>query len=397
MRQGARSLAVWTGREAPSKPCGEPLSRPRLVHLPRSKQAADACRYARQWRSPAPSSSPSSESRFSERRSSRSHNARNSGGDKPASVAEQPAEQARARLPRRPPAAGPDAGAPSAAFTPDGARERELQRAGSPSRRAARRTRCRLPARSSRQGRKEMPKADVQVSVERARGFDGTRRLRHDRRPRLVHPRQRPATRSRRPRGRKIVKARANGTPPTSKARRARRRPGAWLQNVKSEGNEQMDGVQVTHVSADVELRHAPIADVVKAMDGTGRIPAERRGSASPGRSTNGQLDAWVGDDKILRRVIPRAVRQGQRRPARGHEPRLPALAREQAAGRSQRPAKVKKATARTAVYGQLANGSRRRPRQHGRRHARRPPPRRARHELAQEGRARSRRTTRRS
>ena len=50
-----------------------PSRRPvrRLVHTPRSKQEADACRYARQWRSPAPSSSPSSGSRSSERRSSR--------------------------------------------------------------------------------------------------------------------------------------------------------------------------------------------------------------------------------------------------------------------------------------------------------------------------------------
>src|SRR3954449_10184090 len=76
----------------------------------------------------------------------------------------------------------------------------------------------------------------------------------------------------------KIVKARAKGTPPTAKAPKLDVNPSRWLQNVKSEGNERMDGVQVTHVSADVNSA-AAIADVVKSVDTTGRLPrdAEQR------------------------------------------------------------------------------------------------------------------------
>src|SRR3954470_7130250 len=99
----------------------------------------------------------------------------------------------------------------------------------------------------------------------------------------------------------KIVKARANGTPPTSKAPKLNVNPSSWLQNVKSEGTEQMDGVQVTHVSADVNSA-AAIADVFKSLDATGRIPAgaEKRVAQVV---DNGHIEAWVGDDKILRRV----------------------------------------------------------------------------------------------
>ena len=99
----------------------------------------------------------------------------------------------------------------------------------------------------------------------------------------------------------KIVKARAKGTPPTSKAPKLDVNPSSWLQNVKSEGNERMDGVQVTHVSADVNSA-AAIADVVKTLDTTGRLPgnAEQRLAKVV---DNGHINAWVGDDKILRRV----------------------------------------------------------------------------------------------
>jgi hypothetical protein len=62
-----------------------------------------------------------------------------------------------------------------------------------------------------------------------------------------------------------------------------------------------MDGVQVTHVSADVNSARA-IADVFKSLDTTGRIPggAEKRVAQVV---DNGHLEAWVGDDKIVRRA----------------------------------------------------------------------------------------------
>jgi hypothetical protein len=99
----------------------------------------------------------------------------------------------------------------------------------------------------------------------------------------------------------KVVKARAEGTPPTKKAPKLDVNPSSWLKNVKSEGTERMDGVQVTHVSADVDSA-AAIADVLKSLDTTGRIPAgaEKRLAKVV---DNGHVEAWVGDDKILRRV----------------------------------------------------------------------------------------------
>jgi hypothetical protein len=99
----------------------------------------------------------------------------------------------------------------------------------------------------------------------------------------------------------KVVKARAEGTPPTKKAPKLDVNPSSWLKNVKSEGTERMDGVQVTHVSADVDSA-AAIADVLKSLDTTGRIPAgaEKRVAKVV---DNGHVEAWVGDDKILRRV----------------------------------------------------------------------------------------------
>ena len=71
---------LWTGEEAPVEVMRRAvLQSPGPVHTPRSKPDADACRYARQWRFPAPSSSPSSESRSLERRSSRFKTLRDKG------------------------------------------------------------------------------------------------------------------------------------------------------------------------------------------------------------------------------------------------------------------------------------------------------------------------------
>jgi hypothetical protein len=148
-------------------------------------------------------------------------------------------------------------------------------------------------------GPKEMPKADVQVSAD-VPGFDG--------RAGFVTT----GDRAWLTRGNvgyaipqsawsQIVKARAKGTPPTDKAPKLDVNPASWLQNVKSEGNERMDGVQVTHVSADVNSARA-IVDVVKAMGSSTRIPAGAEQRLSKGLS-NGHLEAWVGDDKILRRA----------------------------------------------------------------------------------------------
>ena len=99
----------------------------------------------------------------------------------------------------------------------------------------------------------------------------------------------------------KIVEAREKGAAPAAKAPQLNVDPSGWLTNVKSEGTEQMDGVQVTHVSGDVNSAKA-ISDLAKAMDSTGQVPANAEARLAKGIK-NGQLDAWVGDDKIVRRV----------------------------------------------------------------------------------------------
>lgn len=151
----------------------------------------------------------------------------------------------------------------------------------------------------------------------------------------------------------KIVKARAEGTPPTEKAPKLAVNPSGWLQNVKSEGNEQMDGVQVTHVSADVNSA-AAISEVFKSLDTAGRIPAgaEKRIAKVV---DNGHIEAWVGDDKILRRVSfeMSGKGNGNRRVDVNLDLRLSQVNKPQDIAA---PAKVKKGLP-SGVFGQVANG----------------------------------------
>jgi hypothetical protein len=148
-------------------------------------------------------------------------------------------------------------------------------------------------------GPKEMPKADLQVSAT-VPGFNG--------RAGFVTT----GDRAWLTRGNvgyaipqeawsQIVKGRAKGAAPTKSAPKLDVTPSSWLENVKSEGNERMDGVQVTHVSADVNSA-AAIADVFKSLGPTGRLSggAEKRLAKVV---DNGHIEAWVGDDKILRRA----------------------------------------------------------------------------------------------
>jgi hypothetical protein len=122
---------------------------------------------------------------------------------------------------------------------------------------------------------------------------------------------------------------------------------------VKSEGTEQMDGVQVTHVSADVNSARA-IADVVKAMDGTGRIPANAEARLAK-EIDNGHLDAWVGEDNILRRASLELSGKGNggRRVDMNLDFQLSRVNKPQAI---ERPTKVKNALP-DGTFGQLATG----------------------------------------
>lgn len=148
-------------------------------------------------------------------------------------------------------------------------------------------------------GPKEMPKVDVQVSVD-VPGFDGSGGFvttgshawftRGD--TGYAVP-QKAWTR--------IVAGRKSGATPVKDTPKVDVNPSNWLRNVKSEGTEKMDGVDVTHVSADVNSAKA-ITEVVTAMDRTGQVPAGAEARIA-GVVKSGHLDAWVGDDKIMRRV----------------------------------------------------------------------------------------------
>jgi hypothetical protein len=148
-------------------------------------------------------------------------------------------------------------------------------------------------------GPREMPKADVQVSVD-VPGFDGrggfvtTGERAWITRGNVGYALPQEAWS-------KIVAAREKGAAPTADAPKLDVDPSSWLRNVKSEGTEQIDGVQVTHVSADVNSARA-IADVVKAMDGTGQLPKNAESMLAK-QIDDGHIDAWVGSDRILRRA----------------------------------------------------------------------------------------------
>jgi hypothetical protein len=223
-------------------------------------------------------------------------NARNKGADEAAAPAAKPATQS--ATPAQPAAAAGPTQVLSAAFTPNALNSASFDAKVSFSM-GGKTNGIRANGAFESTGPKAMPKANVQVSLD-VPGFDG--------RGGFVTTGDRAwVTKGKvgyaipQAAWSKVVKAREKGTAPTAKAPKLDVNPSAWLQNVKSEGTEQMDGVQVTHVSATVNSA-AAIADVFKAVDQTGRIPAgaEKRVAQVV---DNGHIDAWVGDDKILRRV----------------------------------------------------------------------------------------------
>ncbi|HEX2481798.1 MAG TPA: hypothetical protein VHQ69_07965, partial [Methylomirabilota bacterium] len=151
----------------------------------------------------------------------------------------------------------------------------------------------------------------------------------------------------------KIVKARESGAAPAADAPKVNVDPTGWLRNVKSEGTEQMDGVQVTHVSGDVNSAKA-ITDLAKAMSETSPLPnAERR--LRQGGLTDGHLDAWVGDDKIVRRVSLEMSGKGDggRRVNAAFDLTLSGVNKPQSITR---PSKVKN-TLPSGAFGQFATG----------------------------------------
>ncbi len=148
-------------------------------------------------------------------------------------------------------------------------------------------------------GPKEMPKVDVQVSVD-VPGFDGRAGF-VTTGPRAWFTRGDTGYAVPQKAWTRIVAGRKSGATPIKDTPKVDVNPSNWLRNVKSEGTEKMDGVDVTHVSAEVNSAKA-ITEVVTAMDRTGQVPAGAEAQLA-GVVKSGHLDAWVGDDKIMRRV----------------------------------------------------------------------------------------------
>lgn len=106
----------------------------------------------------------------------------------------------------------------------------------------------------------------------------------------------------------KIVEARESGQSAQSAAQATPQlnlEPGDWLRKVSAEEGGQVDGVQTTHISADVDAA-AAATDLVKEMEGAGQLPfkvpagLEERAAKTLG---DAQLDVWVGKDEIVRRL----------------------------------------------------------------------------------------------
>lgn len=204
-------------------------------------------------------------------------------------------------------------------------------------------------------GAKEMPRVDVQLSVRvpgmkinQAGGFVTTG-------DRAWFTRGNTGYAIGKDSWMKIVDAREAGGKPAADAAGPKLDldPSAWLRNVKSEGTEKMDGVEVTHISAEVDSAKA-ITDLAKTMSQSTPLPnAERR--LRQGGLTAGDLDVWVGDDKIMRRATLEMSGKGT-----GGRRVNAALALELSGVNKpqniSRPAKVKNGLP-GGVFGQVANG----------------------------------------
>jgi hypothetical protein len=226
------------------------------------------------------------------------NNARNKAADDPAPVAEKAADPA--STPASPTAEQSSSTNPQellrAGLTPDALESAAFEGSVSFSSRGDRNV-IRTSGAFELGGAKEMPKIDVQLSARGSTvkleesGFVTTGDRAWFTRGRTGYAVPQEAWT-------KIVKGRESG--PTGEAPSVDVDPSTWLRNVKSEGTERMDGVQVTHVSGDVNSAKA-VTDLVEAMGSASPLPsAEQR--LRQGLS-DGHLDAWVGDDKIVRRV----------------------------------------------------------------------------------------------
>jgi hypothetical protein len=279
-------------------------------------------------------------------------NARNGGADDAAPVAQKAADSGSAPAPSTPEQSSPTGPQEllRAGLTPDALESASFDGSLSFSSRGERNV-IRTSGAFELGGAKEMPKVDVQVSLDVA-GFDGRggfvttgdRAWLTQGGTGYAVPQEAWS---------QIVKARERGAAPAAEASNLDLDPSSWLRNVKSEGTEQMDGVQVTHVSGDVNSVKA-ITDVFKATGRIGQVPANADERLAKVVS-DGHLDAWVGDDKIVRRVSLEFSGKGNggRRVDAAFDLQLSGVNKPQSITR---PAKVKNGLP-SGQFGQLATG----------------------------------------
>ena len=281
-------------------------------------------------------------------------NARNKGADDPAPVGQKAADPGSAPAPSTPEGSAP--AAPQellrAGLTPD-ALESAAFEGALVFRSRGERNVIRTSGAFELGGPKEMPEVDVQVSLRvksmklnSSGGFvtTGDRAWFTSGDTGYAVPQEAWS---------KIVAGRKSGEAPASDVSKVDVDPSAWLRNVKSEGTEQMDGLQVTHVSGEVTSAKA-ITDLAKAMSEATPLPnAEQR--LRRGGLTDGHLEAWVGDDKIVRRVSLDMSGKGDggRRVTASFDLELSGVNKPQ---NIVRPAKVKNALP-SGAFGQFATG----------------------------------------
>jgi hypothetical protein len=132
--------------------------------------------------------------------------------------------------------------------------------------------------------------------------------------------------------------------------------PSKWLSKVRNEGSERVGGVETTHISAEVDSAKAVAELVTASREASGSslpLPGGEQRLEKMGM-TEGDLDVWVGEDEILRRVTFEFSSPGDRGTVKANlDLRLSDVNEPQQIAR---PAKVK-AGMPGGMYGQVANG----------------------------------------
>jgi hypothetical protein len=103
----------------------------------------------------------------------------------------------------------------------------------------------------------------------------------------------------------KIVEARASGAGAGQGSAELKLEPSGWLRKVTSEDGGEIDGVETTHLSADVDAATA-VAQIAQAMADTGQLAASPLPNAAQrlrGVLSDAELELWVGKDEIIRRL----------------------------------------------------------------------------------------------